>query len=436
MCGIFMDGMNPRQSTSRVTHSPWRRLGRSKRTSPGILPWFIVIVGALSALLLAVYGLRNGGFGKGTHTDWMALKSEYAVHGEPIFFEELVPPDLPDHQNFFAAPPFDSLVSQNADGTSNLLTLALNPGRGIFVADLLAASSDGSGRATLDAIAGRLVAAGVTNPRTDYLLPGDRILAGLKELGIDMSPLKDVADRPGSRFPIDYTNLENPGLPHVPALEALADWLAIQAIAWISTGNSEAAMVDLLLIARLADSVAAEPFLESQNARRKLLDVFCACVATGLDRGTWNAEDLAAFREVLGRARPLADFALVLRGERARLNSSIDRVLDGTPLKSNTFLTTWLGEPPDQLKAAALRKTQVNANVAIQHAIDHLYDSAATPAEDAVPILPPSASLPISAQERLATLEEAAGAFRETEALILKTEKACSPEKPTAAVPN
>lgn len=427
--------MNPRQPTSSATHRPWRRLGRSRQNPPGILPWLIVIVGAGSALILAIYGLRNGGFGEGTHTEWIRWKTESAAHGEPIFFEELIPPILPDHQNFFAAPPFDSLTSPNAGSAPNLLTLALDPGRGILIADLLSASSDGSGRATLDSIATRLMAAGVTNPRTDYLLPGDRILAGLKELGIDVSPLKDVADRPGSRFPIDYTNLENPALPHLPPLEALTDWLAIQAIARISTGNSEAAMVDLLLIARLADSVAAEPFLESQNARRKLLDVFCACVATGLERGTWNSDDLAAFREVLERARPLADFALVLRGERARLNSSIDRLLSGIRPGSSEFLDTWLGEPPAKLKPAAIRRTQVSANLAIQHEIDHLYDASSdSSVDDSAPA--PSASLPISAQERLATLKEAADAFRDTEALILKTDKACTPSSASGSPPN
>ena len=52
---------------------------------------------------------------------------------------------------------------------------------------------------------------------------------------------------------------------------------SIAGSAEISTGDSDAASLDLLLIGRLAESIATEPFLPSQHTRRLLLGLF-ACV--------------------------------------------------------------------------------------------------------------------------------------------------------------
>ncbi len=396
----------------------------------------MIASGIVSAGLIAVIGVKTDGFGIGIHNAWLTYAANLASQDEPIYFESFVPAEIPPDANFFADPLFAPLTNATPlTDTKDLLQMVIDPGRGLTVDTLLDASAEGSDRATLESIASRMATAGVTNPQTDYLLPGDRILAGFNELGLDFSVLQSAAVRAGARFPIDYSQVDPPTLPHLQVLEATADWLAIRAVTLISTGNSQSAAEDLLLVARLADSVANEPFLESQRCRRKLLEIFCSGILTGIKRDTWSSKEREDFRTILNLSRPLSDLALAIRSERGRLNTAIDaRLLDGN-LEPSPLIQSWFDAPGASLSARQIRASQILINTAIQQLIDQVLspvpptndipDSTAE-ADSAIPS--PVLELPISARQRLATLEEEATSFRKTNALIIETDTACAPK--------
>lgn len=402
------------------THAS-RKIAGATRGRSSWFVWFVVVFGLLSALALALYGVLHGGFGRDTHAEWLKLSDTLKKQGEPIYFAEVKPADIPVEQNFFAADVFAGLDIDAP--TDPLLKRAANPGQGLDVADLLAAATRGNG-ASLDSIATAMQNAGLLRAKTEFLLAGDRVRAGMRALGLDFTPLAGAADRPASRFPVDYTQ-PFPKLPHLHYLETLGDWLAIRAIAQLSTGDADPASLDLLLIDRLADSVATEPFLASQRTRRLLLGLFAGCVRAGIDWGAWTDDQLARFAEALDRARLLSDFGWALRGERAQLNTMIHSALSGQKPGATEAAQAWLGADLAGLDMRALRARQVAVNESIQHFLDAL----SSPALSAGGLAPDTATLPPAAVERFKALAEDARIFAQIQTYISQALVACALER-------
>lgn len=414
--------MNPSPISNRPG-SPWRRAAKSKRQkSPGFLAPLVLALGLISSVVLAIVGVKTDGFGLQTHTEWRRYEADLAALGEPVWFDSMVPSPVADEENVFSDPLFLPLTTPTpAIDPNSLLAMAQNPGQGITVESLLASSNDGSGRATLDTIATRMMTAGITTQTTDYLLPGDRILAGMNTMGFNFAPLQSAISRNSARFPLDYSHVESPEFPHHSHLESLGDWLAIRAIASISTGDSATAATDLLMVARLAELTAGEPFLESQRCRRKLLDIFCSGVMTGITRDVWSSSELLSFRAAIQNANPTNDVLLAMRGERARLNTAIESALMNPSDAASPLIETWTGSPAAAFKPRALRSNQIVINTAIQQLIDRIRNPKWTE-DNPAPVL----DLPISARERLAVFEEEFATAKQSLEKVSETDAACA----------
>ncbi len=388
----------------------------------GWFVWFVVIFGLLSALALALYGVLHGGFGRDTHAEWLKLSDALKKQGEPLYLADVKPADVPPEQNFFAADVFAGLAENSP--SDPLLKRAANPGQGLDLAGLLAAATKGNG-ASLDAIAAAMQNAGLLRAKTEFLLAGDRVRAGMRALGLDFSPLAEAADRPAARFPLDYTQ-PFPKLPHLHYLETLGDWLAIRAIAQLSTRDADEASLDLLLIGRLADSIGTEPYLDSQRTRRLLLGLFAGCVRVGIDWGAWSDDQLLRFGEALDRARLLSDFGWALRGERAQLNTMIDAALSGQKPGATDAAQAWLGADLASLDIRGLRARQVSINQSLQRFLEAL---AGSPLQPAALVPEDSAALPPAAGEKFKALAEDARIFAQLQTYLSQALLACALER-------
>ncbi|MGC1479532.1 MAG: hypothetical protein WA771_03440 [Chthoniobacterales bacterium] len=422
--------IEPNRKARRNYRRNRRRASGRGRTGP--LATAILIIGVLSAIALGTFGVLNRGFQLGTHAEWRELVKTYEQNGEPIYYEDVIPPELPSEQNFFSSATFAPIVPGVVIPPNlppGLLQRALYPGRGIQVGTLLATAAQAPGGASLEAIADILLEAGLTNPKTDYLLAGDRILAAIEQLGLDFTELTLTADRPGSQFPINYFAKITPDLPHLPYLEALGDWLVIKTIAEISTGDTEAAAIDSLLIWRLAASVSAEPFLPSQQTRRKLLGLFVATIRSGLQRGAWTDEQLIAFSSALEHNGTLNDFAWALRGERSQLNSIVHTALSDRKPEASAEVTSWLGDDVASLDMTGLRVRQVAANRAFQHLINTLTGSSALSPTAIRPPEDVAEELPETAEAQLDRLAGEAAIFAQVEVSLLQARLAVALER-------
>ncbi len=358
--------MLPRKSQGR------RR--RTRRRRGGLFARVFLVAGIVSALGLGAFGVWRGGFLENADGAWRDLAGEFAAAGEPVYFAEVVPAEVPAAANFFADPVFAAL---DLPDDRSVLNRAIHPGRTLSVEALLGVSP---GTIDLDRIAAAFAEAGLVDPKKDYLVDGDRVRAGIDALGLDFTPLADLAERPGARFAIDYTQAFPP-LPHLEAVLAAGGWLAIRAEAQLTAGNTPAALADLLLVRRLAEALRSEPFLESQRVRRSLLSLFAAGVGSGLEANAWTSPQLDTLAPMLAEFDLEADFARALRGERAQLNSVIDDALAGRKPEASDAVRQWLGPDTVSLRRQELRTRQVAVNRAIQNLIDETATDAA-PTDD------------------------------------------------------
>lgn len=387
--------------------------------------WFVVILGVACAAGIAFYGIFGSGLGRDTHREWLQLADKLKKQGEPVYFADVKPADVPPEQNFFAADVFDGLEA--GAPSDQLLVHALEPGKGLAVTDLLAKATQGSGAASLDSLATAMQDAGLVAGGTDFLLAGDRVRAGMRSLGLDFSPLAVAADRPAARFPVDYAQ-PFPKLPHLRYLEALGDWLAIRSMAELSVGDSDAAFLDLMLIGRLADSVSTEPFVASQHTRRMLLGLFAGCIRVGIGWNAWNDEQLGRFESALERARLLTDFAWALRGERAQINTIIQLALSGQHPAASDALQSWLGKDLVRIDMRTLRARQVAINETIQQLLDALASgSGLQPA--AFTVKENATALPPEAKQHFQELSDDARVFAQVQTYLMQAEAACALER-------
>lgn len=396
----------------RVRRPPVGR--RGPRATP--LVWVILAAGILSAGALALYGILNGGFRP--DAEWRKLVAELNARGEPLFFVEVVPPEVPEEQNFFSTPVFDGLAS----GTprSELLQKGIRPLAGKDATTLLSATAQLDGGIRLTPIADAMAAESLLD--AEYLLPADRVIAGMRALGISFEPLAEAAQKPEARFPVNYTSI-SPSLPHLTPLENLGTWLAIDALARIDVGNGAAATTDILAIGRLADALSNEPFLASQRTRRNLLSLAAGCIRAGIDGEVFDSESLARLSAILQAARPIEDLARAVRGERAALNTLLDGNGSGFPQADAKLSEAWLGADAAGLSPRELRARRVSANVAAQAFLDQLANpSGIVPAA----LLPPP---DIPAPPRLADLVAEAGAFAQVQTYLAQAVIACALER-------
>lgn len=395
---------------------------RSARRS-GWFAAFVVAAGLASAAALVIYGVMRGGFGADAHAEWREWSAAAQAAGEPLFVADVMPAPAPAEENFFAADVFAGLAE--GEPKHELVRRALAPVGGMGVGELLAGATKHGG-ASLEAIGARMQEAGLVRRQTEFLLAGDRVRAGMRALGLEFAPLVVAADRPAAWFPVDAEAVFPPR-PHLAAVEALGNWLAIRAIAALSVGDGDSAAVDLLLIGRLADALTAEPFAASQAARRRLLGLFAGCVRVGIQWDAWTGEQLARFGGAFARERPIEDLARAVRGERAQFNTAVERALAGKLRQPPEGLRAWLGPDAAALDARTLRRRQVAINRAAQTFLDALArpgglePAALAPGEDA--------ALPAAARERLAAWAAEARTAAQIGTYLAQAEVACALER-------
>lgn len=414
----------PRGERPFASDPPRRaRAGNRPRRNAKLFVWFVLVGGLLSAAALALYGVLHGGYGGDPHAPWKQAEAELRAAGEPLAFADVVPPDVPAEQNFFEAEVFAGLAQGKPENA--LLVRAMEPARGLAVGELLATATRGGG-ASLEAIGNAMLEAGLVRRQTEFLLAGDRVRAGVRGLGLDFAPLVAAADRPAARFPVDYSQ-PFPPLPHLAPVEALANWLAIRAMAGLSVGDNDGAAIDLLLIGRLADALATEPFPASQGARRRLLGLFAGCVRVGIGWNAWTGDQLAQFAETFARERVLADLALAIRGERAQLNAAIDQAITARKPVAAPALAAWLGPDLASLDVRTLRARQAAINRALQTFLTALETPGAlSPAGLATPADP---ALPEATRTRLAALADDARLAAQIQTYLAQAETACALER-------
>ena len=289
--------------------------------------------------------------------------------------EKIVPPPVPDDQNFAAIPFFASLFDKATRSESDRLwpddfyradqwprripTLSESvEGRktGRFVWDMLAwktafeksqdvlRPSD-----TRDEIAVTDQPNPTTNAQAALF-----VLEALKPYEPVLAELQAVRERPHSRYNVRYT-WENPWgilLPHLAVMKRTVQLLRLKASAEVAAGHSEQALQDVLLMLRLADSNRDEPTLISQLVRVAALEITFQPIWEGLAAQRWSEAQLQSLQAALQRYDFIADLKHCLEAERVWGNLTIALFRDKQSPVSFSSLLSEDGKVDDWVKEA------------------------------------------------------------------------------------
>ncbi len=302
---------------------------------------------ACFATLIALFYAEENWRGK---HDWEKLKREWEAKGEKFDYASVVPPPVPDEQNFAMQPIWvDSIkfeyginvskqwygvtfteaertnlvdrLSLNITGNEGLVNSPTNRGYWAKVTETDLKSWQQYYREL----------AAKTNlfpippqPQT----PAQDVLFALSKHDSAIEELRQASLLPYSRFPV-FSNADHPFdtlLPHLSVFKRCAQFLQLRALAELQNGQSDQALEDVKLAIELTEKIRSEPFLISHLVRIAMTEISLQPIYEGLANHQWTDAQLIALDVELGRLDFLADYQLSLRGERVMNCATIDYI--------------------------------------------------------------------------------------------------------------
>jgi hypothetical protein len=325
------------------------------------------------ACLVTLFALAHAVENWRGHRAWKNYQKSAAAKGERFDLASVIPPAIPDEENFAMAPIFEDVRNEMnpewrraqsgldgvPDGT-NRFALRVHGATGqsrdlswgswmkAEKIDLAAwqtyyrdATVDLRGKAPFQVDATLASRYGLRPPdpasqsATDDLVhefpvapqpqspPADVLLA-LSKFDLVLEELRAASGRPHSRFPVQYDEGFNALLPHLAKLKEGSQFLTLRAVAALADGRTAEAFEDVRLSFRLAEAVQTEPFLISHLVRIAQMHISLQPIWEGLADRRWNEVQLAAMQAELERINFMADYHLAMRGERAYSIWSVD----------------------------------------------------------------------------------------------------------------
>lgn len=270
---------------------------------------------------------------RGRHA-WQSYKSEQEAKGERFDLASIIPPPVPDDQNFFCTPLWSDMHFVKTNG--NVHWSDTNWGDhvvlSIYVPKVYDGPSPGNwARAKrVDLAAWQAFYRGTNNllgaqggPPTNYFpvakapqSPAEDVLLALGRFNENRQLLIASCSRPHARFWANYD--DGPGMlvPHLARLKASAQYLSLHANAALKAGDRATAIEDLKAALRLVNSVRREPTLIAQLVRIAALQIALEPVWEGLADRQWTDADLGVIEGELGKLDFLADYQSAMRAER------------------------------------------------------------------------------------------------------------------------
>ncbi|MBA3963404.1 MAG: hypothetical protein H0X40_16085 [Chthoniobacterales bacterium] len=283
----------------------------------------------VSVLFLVVIGIALFALVLVSEENWRAARtlarceSSLRAAGENLDFECFIPPQVPDAENFAAAPVMSELVrvAQDEKVASPVRTERL---RKILGKEKKAVPSANSGdfllgkRIDLEGWR-RALCAGASSPNeklTD-VATAEKILECMQTLAPEMAEVTKAAERPFARFPIDYARGPMMDLRHGTVLLHLSSLFSVRALAELYAARPGEGFRDLQTLLRLQHALQPEALVISHLVRLVILARTEQVIWEGLLQRSWNDAQLEDMQRSLSAIDLLSDYQNVIRGERA-----------------------------------------------------------------------------------------------------------------------
>jgi hypothetical protein len=297
----------------------WRNLKRMLFAGAGLI--------ALIALFYAEEDWRGW-------QAWNQFKRSWEAKGEQFHLASVVPPPVPDDQNFALTPIAFTSYGQILTREGKLIPAEKRDNNFIVRMRMpITLDSAAPTNCAGDRVKGTFTRlecwqgyyrelAGRTNafpvPAQPQSPAADVLLALSKYDGV-IEELRAACRLPQSRYPINYDS-ESPFLiylPHLAPLKGCASMLQLRCVAELQAGQPDKALDDVRLALQLADKVRTEPILISHLVRVAMVQLMLQPVWEGLAQHKWPDAQLAALDEELAKLNFPASYRLSMRGELA-----------------------------------------------------------------------------------------------------------------------
>ena len=298
---------------------------------------FLFDLACLATLIALAYAEEDW---RGKH-DWEKFKHEREAKGDRFDAAGVIPPSVPDDQNFAMTPVFDAVdklmdekwraqhrnphSGQNG-GQTEWDTNLVNPLE-MNISENGDSPTNGTGswqRATVSDLNAwqqyyRTLAAKTNEfpvapqPQT----PAQDVLLALSRYDSTIEELRQATRLPYARFPLSYDH-QPPAmilLPHLSGLKGCAKVLQLRAIAELQNGQTEQALADVKLMLRLSDAFHTEPFLISHLVSIAIMNIALQPVWEGLVQHQWTEAQLVGLDSELVKRDFPSDYQVAMRGE-------------------------------------------------------------------------------------------------------------------------
>jgi hypothetical protein len=280
------------------------------------LRWGLIGLAGL-VTLLAIWVTEENWRGK---RDWEDYRQKWEARGEKFDWQAFVPPPVPDSQNFFKAPFFATLATNDS-------ALSLSGANGAYP-DLRSGSGDWL-RGTFTNLKawqtffrdatnanGALAFPVSTQPRT----PAADVLRALSKYDSELAELRQAAQRPAANMPVDYAsgfNAVSPLLKYLTDTKRCSQFLELRAVAELAGNQGSNALADVKLLLHVDNAIRNSPFLISHLVRIAVTSIAMQPIWEGLAEHRWTDDHLASLEAKLGSLKFLEDYQFAMRGERA-----------------------------------------------------------------------------------------------------------------------
>jgi hypothetical protein len=303
-----------------------------RRLFSWVLRWRFVVLGCLVTLVALFYAVEDW---RGRRA-WHDYKRAAEAKGERFDWASLVPPIVPNDQNFFETPLWNDLhfvetnrVAEWSDTNwqNRVIFSVYGPTSGNN-----APSTGGWTKGQhLDLAAWQVYYRGSNNlfaaksgELTNYFPVAKEpqsaavdVLLALSRFETNRQLLIAASARPQARFWVNYDAGFASLLPHLARMKGCSQFLALHADAALKAGDRETALQDIILSFRLIEASRGEPTVISHLVRIAMEQIALQPVWEGLADRQWNDADLVALEGGLRKMDFLADYRFAMRGERA-----------------------------------------------------------------------------------------------------------------------
>lgn len=313
----------PSSDSAPVVAGPRQRLAR-------IVGWSIGVSFILGALVFLYYLFEDW---RGERV-WAVYAKESLARNWRFDWEYYAPPQVPMDDNFAAAPvlaplfefEMDSQYWRDTNAVYRVFKLddrlrGMASAKGLGLAKMKTPRFETGRRADLSGI---LPVSNQSTPGTNTNSSARAAAKSLKQLldeccGPVFVELREASRRPMARYNIQYgvKPLATIFLPHLPAVQHLAQGLSLHAFACLELNDVGEAFEDVLLINYLGDSLRGEPFLISHHTRLACRAIAAQVIYEGLAGHKWSDTQLKSLQAGLAKDYFAADSFQSMLAERA-----------------------------------------------------------------------------------------------------------------------